>query len=164
MSDVYTIINLYDFIHVYVAGIACIFIVFMVLLTYNFILTTITVSKKDIGILRALGARNNDIFKIFVSESMVVTLLSYFGGLILFFVSLVFPPILQWVVKLQERRFLQPPFTFLVNPFNELDVIKIEFISLLFSLLFSIIMSLLLSILSINRVSLIKPIDAILDK
>ena len=147
MSDVYTIINLYDFIHVYVAGIACIFIVFMVLLTYNFILTTITVSKKDIGILRALGARNKDIFKIFVSESMVVTLLSYFGGLMLFFVSLV---IINNI--------------FLVNPFNELDVIKIEFISLLFSLLFSIIMSFLLSILSINRVSLIKPIDAILDK
>jgi ABC-type antimicrobial peptide transport system permease subunit len=147
MSDVYSIINLYDFVNVYVAGISCVFIVFMVLLTYNFILTTITVSKKDIGILRALGARNKDIFKIFVSESMVVTLLSYFGGLMLFFVSLV-------IIN----------NSFLVNPFNELNVIKIEFVSLLFSLVFSVIMSFLLSVLSINRVSLIKPIDAILDK
>ena len=54
--------------------------------------------------------------------------------------------------------------SFLVNPFNELNVIKIEFVSLLFSLVFSVIMSFLLSVLSINRVSLIKPIDAILDK
>lgn len=147
MCDVYTIINLYDLINVYVAGIACIFIVFMVLLTYNFIITTITVSKKDIGVLRSLGARNIDVLKIFVSESMILTILSYILGIILFIVGL----------EIVNN-------SFLVNPFNELDVIKLEFSSLLFSLTFNIVMSLLLSVLSINRVTRIKPIDAILNK
>ena len=147
MSDIYTVINLYDFINVYVAVISCIFIVFMVLLKYNFIITTITISKKDIGILRSLGARNIDVFKIFVSESMILTILSFILGIILFIFSL----------EILNN-------SFLVSRFNELDVIKVEFVSLLFSLVFSVVMSLLLSILSINRVSRIKPIDAILDK
>ena len=117
------------------------------LLKYNFIITTITISKKDIGILRSLGARNIDVFKIFVSESMILTILSYILGIMLFIASL----------EIINNRFL-------FSHFNELDIIKVEFVYLLFSLVFSVVMSLLLSILSINRVTRIKPIDAILDK
>lgn len=60
---------------------------FASLLLFNFITLSITNKKKEIGILRAVGARGLDVFKIFFSESGVIvgicTLLSLIGTVIL---------------------------------------------------------------------------------
>ena len=45
---------------------------FASLLLFNFISVSINYKKKDIGILRALGARKIDVFKVFFSESMLI--------------------------------------------------------------------------------------------
>lgn len=47
--------------------------VFSVLLLFNFISVSISGKKKEIGILRALGARSVDVFKIFFSESLMIS-------------------------------------------------------------------------------------------
>jgi len=69
--------------------------IFSVVLFYNFMTVSISHKKKDIGILRALGARQKDVFYIFYSEafliSIIVGLLSiglsaifiYFGNLLI---------------------------------------------------------------------------------
>ena len=49
--------------------------VFSMLLLSNFIATSISYKKKEIGILRAVGARGADVFKIFYSESFVIALI-----------------------------------------------------------------------------------------
>lgn len=49
-----------------------IFMVFVALLLLNFITISIGRKKKEIGILRAIGARGVDIFKIFFCESGVI--------------------------------------------------------------------------------------------
>ena len=46
--------------------------VFAALLLFNFISVSITNKKKEIGILRAVGARGADVFKIFFSESGII--------------------------------------------------------------------------------------------
>lgn len=46
--------------------------VFSMLLLFNFISVSITYKKKEIGILRAVGARSTDVFKIFFSESTII--------------------------------------------------------------------------------------------
>ena len=46
--------------------------IFASLLLFNFIAVSITSKKKDIGILRALGARTVDVFKVFCSESLII--------------------------------------------------------------------------------------------
>ena len=46
--------------------------VFAVLLLSNFITMSITNKQREIGILRAVGARGSDIFKIFFSESFII--------------------------------------------------------------------------------------------
>ena len=51
--------------------------VFAMLLLFNFISVSITYKKREIGILRAVGARSADVFKIFYSESAIITLLCY---------------------------------------------------------------------------------------
>ncbi|MBE6663962.1 MAG: ATP-binding cassette domain-containing protein [Ruminococcaceae bacterium] len=49
--------------------------VFAALLLSNFISMSINNKKREIGILRAVGARGSDVFKIFFSESFVITLI-----------------------------------------------------------------------------------------
>ena len=56
-----------------IAGI--VFGVFAALMLFNFISTSIAAKTKEIGILRAVGARGNDLFKIFFSESGLIALI-----------------------------------------------------------------------------------------
>ena len=48
---------------------------FAALMLFNFISTSISAKTKEIGILRAVGARGNDLFKIFFSESGLIALI-----------------------------------------------------------------------------------------
>ena len=53
------------------------FAVFAALLLMNFISTSISYKKREIGILRALGARGSDVFGIFFNESAVIALINF---------------------------------------------------------------------------------------
>lgn len=48
---------------------------FAALMLFNFISSSIAAKTKDIGILRAVGARGSDLFKIFFSESGIISLI-----------------------------------------------------------------------------------------
>jgi len=52
-----------------------VFAAFAILLFFNFISTSISQKTKEIGILRAVGARSNDVFKIFFAESLAITII-----------------------------------------------------------------------------------------
>ena len=49
--------------------------VFSGLMLLNFISTSISNKQKEIGILRAVGARGSDVFKIFFSEAAIICLI-----------------------------------------------------------------------------------------
>lgn len=55
--------------------VATILAVFAALLFSNFISVSISNKKREIGILRAIGARGKDVFKIFFSESFVISII-----------------------------------------------------------------------------------------
>ncbi len=102
--------------------------VFAMLLLYNFISVSISYKKKEIGILRAVGARGADVFKIFYCESAIIALVCYvlaligcfvlcavLNGIIMESVSitlLVFGP-LSWLVMLVIAVFTSALATFL---------------------------------------------------
>lgn len=50
---------------------------FAFLLMFNFISASISAKKKEIGILRAIGARTLDTFKIFMSEALIIALICF---------------------------------------------------------------------------------------
>lgn len=52
------------------------FAIFASLLLLNFITISINYKKKEIGILRAVGARSKDVFKIFFSESLIIAIIN----------------------------------------------------------------------------------------
>ena len=53
------------------------FAVFSALLLMNFISISISYKKREIGILRAVGARSSDVFKIFFSESFIIAFINF---------------------------------------------------------------------------------------
>lgn len=53
------------------------FALFASLMLANFIGTSISYKKQEIGILRAIGARSNDVFKIFFSESFIIAMINF---------------------------------------------------------------------------------------
>ena len=53
------------------------FAVFAALMLSNFISTSIAYKKQEIGILRAIGSRSNDVFRIFFAESFIIAMINF---------------------------------------------------------------------------------------
>jgi len=53
------------------------FVLFASLLFSNFIATSISYKKQQIGILRAIGSRSNDVFRIFFAESFCIAMINF---------------------------------------------------------------------------------------
>ncbi|MDE6252296.1 MAG: ATP-binding cassette domain-containing protein [Lachnospiraceae bacterium] len=53
------------------------FAIFAAIMLMNFIATSISYKKREIGILRAVGARGADVFKIFFNESLIIALINW---------------------------------------------------------------------------------------
>lgn len=53
------------------------FAIFSSILLANFIATSISYKKREIGVLRAIGARGIDVFKIFFFESLIIALINF---------------------------------------------------------------------------------------
>jgi len=75
-----TLSNFNDFIEIFAVvalwvGVG--FAVFSALLLMNFISTSISYKKREIGVLRAVGARSSDVFKIFFSEAAIIALINF---------------------------------------------------------------------------------------
>lgn len=123
------------------------FAVFSALLLMNFIAISISYKKKEIGILRALGARGSDVYGIFLNESLIITFINFLvsicmtiGGVIL---------INRLVVS---------------NLGIKLTLLSFGLRQILLLLGVSLIVALVASFLPTHRVSKMKPIDAILDR
>ena len=53
------------------------FTIFAIIMLSNFIATSISYKRQEIGILRAIGARSNDVFRIFFSESFIIAMVNF---------------------------------------------------------------------------------------
>ena len=58
-------------------GIGIGFAVFASIMLANFIASSISYKKQEIGILRAIGARGSDVFRIFFSESFIIAMINF---------------------------------------------------------------------------------------
>lgn len=56
--------------------------VFASLMLSNFIGTSVALKKQEIGILRAIGSRSNDVFRIFFAESFIIAMINFFLAIV----------------------------------------------------------------------------------
>ncbi len=121
--------------------------VFSMLLFYNFISVSINNKKREIGILRAVGAKRSDVFKIFYSEAFIIAMFNFVFSTIITF-------ILSYALNNGFKEAANLSFN-LMNP-NALIVL------LLFGV--AILTSFISSILPVTKIANKKPIDAIQNR
>ncbi len=139
--------NIYKNAFTYIIIISLIFVIFAFLLFSNFITISINYCKKEIGILRSLGAKVKDVVKIFTYESIIIGLISWLLSVI------------GWIISCK----LLNIFVF-KNYLFEFSGIIMNPLIILTSLLFSILVAIVISASSSSKIAKIKPIEAILNK
>lgn len=145
--DLANVMNSYLGLTPYILTVSIIFILFTYLLFSNFISTSISYCKKEIGILRALGASTFDVIKIFGYESLAIGIISYILSMVGWLIS----------CKLLNKNLFSELF-FTLNGIITHPLIPI------IMLLFVIFISLFITITSVSKITKVKPIDAILNK
>ncbi len=121
--------------------------VFSMLLFYNFISVSINNKKHEIGILRAVGAKRSDVFKIFFSEAFIIALMNFALSVIVVFAA-------SFAVNANLEK--NASLTFSVMSPNIIVVLALLGIS--------IVASIISSILPVAKLANKKPIDAIQNR
>jgi len=123
------------------------FLIFSIFLLMNFINTSVSFRKKEVGILRAIGCKSRDILKMFIVESFVLILiclsLSYF------------------TINTIANFFNNALSTFISNDVNFLVFGYKQFTYLTFIMFLIIFIA---NIIPIKKITSMKPIDIILNK
>ena len=146
LEDIYSVTNLYSILSLIILAVSLIFFIFAFLLFTNYISMSITNSKKEIGILKGLGANKNDISKIFSLESIMIGLISSLISIILFIISSI-------IINVSIKKSYYNFSAFIFRP-----------IVMLLIIIISIIISVLISSMNTRKVSKLNPIDAILNR
>lgn len=120
------------------------FCVFAALMLMNFISTSISYKKREIGILRALGSKKSDVFGIFFNESLIIAAINF-----------VLATIATGVVCGIINTSLRSEYGLLISIFN-FGVRQIGLIMLV-----SVAVAFVSSLLPVYRIAKKQPIDAI---
>ena len=123
------------------------FAAFASLMMFNFIVTSINYKKREIGILRAIGSRSNDVFSIFFSESFVIAMINFvLSAGISFGVTMLINDLLR-----EEYGLLMT-----ILSFGVMNIVYIFAISLG--------VAFIASFMPVRKIAAKKPIDAIRDR
>lgn len=121
--------------------------VFSMLLMSNYIAVSISHKKREIGILRAVGAKSSDVFSIFFSESIIIALINF---------------VLALIATIGTCAGLN---SMLRNEYNfQITLLNFGIRQIALMLAASIAVAILASFLPVYRLSRKKPIDTIQDR
>jgi len=122
------------------------FALFSALMLMNFISVSISYKRREIGILRAVGARSSDVFKIFFSEAAIIALINYV-------LSVVVTVAAVFVTNTMMR-----------NEGINVTILSFGFRQVALMLLISVAVAAIATFLPVYNIARRKPIDAIRDK
>ncbi len=123
------------------------FAVFAALMLANFIGNSVTYKKQEIGILRAIGSRSNDVFRIFFSEAFVIAMIN-------FVLSCIGTALITGAINRAFREDLGILITLLQFGYRQMGLL----------LLISLAVAAAASFLPVRRIAAKRPIDAIRNK
>lgn len=123
------------------------FALFAIVMFSNFIATSIANKKREIGILRALGARGVDVLKIFLNEGMVIASCNAVIALIICCIGVYY-----------VNEFISNSYHVIVTIFH------FGVLQMIYIILISIMVAVLASAIPVYKISRKKPIDAIKNR
>ena len=121
-----------------------VFAVFSAFLLMTFIATSISFKKKEIGILRALGAKGRDVYGIFLNESMIISFINF---------------VISVVLTLGTVIFLNRYFSSKIGVGIQIMSFGLHQIVLMLGI--SILVAIIATFLPVRKIAKMKPIDAI---
>ena len=123
------------------------FAAFAALMLANFIGTSISYKKQEIGILRAIGSRSNDVFRIFFAESFVIAMINFvLSSIGVFAATVIFNQLMRTQVGILIT----------ILSFGPRQLILLLAVSLL--------VAFIASFLPVKRIASKRPIDAIRNR
>lgn len=123
------------------------FALFAALMLSNFIATSISYKKQEIGILRAIGSRSNDVFRIFFAESFVIAMINFVISCIGVFAA---TSVINYVLR---------------NDIGILiTILNFDIRQVVLLLAVSIFVAFIASFIPVKRIASKRPIDAIRDR
>lgn len=146
-SNIDLVTTIFDTLRNVFVWIGVVFAVFASLLLSNFIALGVINKKTEIGILRAIGARSSDVFKVFFSESAVIAAINF-----------VLSCIGTAVLSVMANKWLYSATGLLLSIMN----FGILQVGVLFVISFAI--AAIASFLPVYRLAKKKPVDVILNK
>ncbi len=123
------------------------FALFAALMLSNFIATSISYKKQEIGILRAIGSRSNDVFRIFFAESFIIAMINF-----------VLSAIGVGLITAVINYFIRYRVGVLVT------VLTFSLRQVLLLLAVSVLVAFLASFIPVKKIASKRPIDAIRDR
>ena len=123
------------------------FAAFAALMMLNFISASVTQKKKEIGILRAVGARSSDVFSIFFFEAFLVAIINFILAIIAVVVVII-------VINNTLRNELGFPLTLLHFGFRQVGLV----------LGVSVLVAFVGSFLPVRSIARKTPVDAMKDR
>ena len=117
------------------------------LMLANFIGTSISYKKQEIGILRAIGSRSNDVFRIFFAESFVIAMINFvLSSIGVFAATVIFNQLMRMEVGIL------------------ITILSFGIRQLILLLAVSIFVAFIASFLPVKRIASKRPIDAIRNR
>lgn len=147
LTDVVSMITVVKVLKSIAYYIVIAFVTFSIFLITSFVSTSVTYRKKEIGILRALGARSFDAIKVFLVEGLIIAL-----------ISAVLSSSLLVVVTRWMNGIIMAGTSIVITPF----IVGIRQVVVTFVLVIAV--TIVANIIPIIKISSKKPIDAILEK
>ena len=123
------------------------FAAFAALMLANFIGTSISYKKQEIGILRAIGSRSNDVFRIFFAESFIIAMINFVLSSIGVFAATV---IINQLMRMEVGILI--------------TILSFGIRQLILLLAVSIFVAFIASFLPVKRIASKRPIDAISNR
>lgn len=123
------------------------FAAFAALMLANFIGTSISYKKQEIGILRAIGSRSNDVFRIFFAESFIIAMINFvLSSIGVFAATVIFNQLMRTEVGIL------------------ITILSFGIRQLILLLAVSIFVAFIASFLPVKRIASKRPIDAIRNR
>lgn len=153
ISDtLYMVSNIFEIFYIIFKWIALILGIFSAILLFNFVSLSVINKKKDIGILRAIGAKGTDVAKIFMIEALIVAAITVVFAWALMVLGIYG---VNSLLSVNFKAFLQS------NAIDKIALLQIAIVPFGAVILACLVVTVVATIIPTIRISKMKPVDAI---
>lgn len=153
ISDtLYMVSNIFEIFYIIFKWIALILGIFSAILLFNFVSLSVINKKKDIGILRAIGAKGTDVAKIFMIEALIVAAITIVFAWALMVLGIFG---VNSLLSVNFKAFLQS------NSIDKIALLQIAIVPFGAVILACLVVTVVATIIPTVKISKMKPVDAI---